>query len=101
MRSHLTAGLLLLTLAPVALAQTIPTPAAPPFVPGGRELFVLDFSQQPAGAIPTGLKYLRGPLDVVQKDGQQMLRSTGPTEFLITLPEVLPQSFTQIGRAHV
>ena len=78
-----------------AAAQGQTVVAGAGFVPGGRELFTLDFGQQPPGAIPKGLKYLRGPLEVIEKDGLRMLRSAGHSEFLITLPEVLPANFNR------
>jgi hypothetical protein len=61
---------------------------------GGRDLFVLDLAGTPVGAIPTGIKQLNGILEVVLKDGVPMLKTAARSEFLITLPQVLPQDFT-------
>jgi hypothetical protein len=67
------------------------------FVPGSRELYSADFSQFPPGAFTAtlkGLKYLRGTMQVTDQDGMQVLQSSSPSEFLINLPEKLPDSFT-------
>jgi hypothetical protein len=57
-------------------------------------LFATDFSQDRVGNFPSGLKYVRGPLEVVLVDGVSMLRSIGPAEFIIPLAQPLPQDFT-------
>lgn len=64
------------------------------FVPGGRTLFATDFTQDVVGDFPRGLKLVKGSLDVVERDGIRMLRSTSPAEFIIPLPEPLPAQFT-------
>ena len=64
------------------------------FVPGGQVLYASNFAQDPIGNFPSGLKYVRGPLEVVQVNGIPMLRSTGPAEFIIPLSAPLPQDFT-------
>ena len=69
------------------------TPAFNTFVPGGRQLVLLDFAALPSG-LPAGVRLLDGQLDIVTKDGQRMLRATARSSFLISLPEVLPQDFT-------
>lgn len=64
------------------------------FVPGGRELFSTDFSDAPLGGFPAALRNLRGSMEVVDKDGKPMLRASDNAEFLISLPERLPEHFT-------
>jgi len=64
------------------------------FMPGGRELFAIDFAQEPLGEFPKTLRHLRGSMEVVAKDGKRMLRASDSAEFLITLPEALPEHFT-------
>lgn len=64
------------------------------FTPGGREIFLLNIASTPIGGGPTGIRVLRGSLQVVEKDGVRMLKASTESEFLITLPEALPQDFT-------
>jgi hypothetical protein len=75
-------------------AQTPRVVTAGTFTPGAQILFSSDFSQDPLGNFPRGLKYLRGPMEVVAVGGVPMLRSTGPAEFIIPLAAPLPQDFT-------
>lgn len=79
-----------------SLALNTPLSAQIPggFVPGGRELFAIDFTQAPLGEFPTTLRQLRGSMAVVEKDGKRMLRATDNAEFLVSLPESLPEHFT-------
>jgi len=56
--------------------------------------FVLDLAGTPVGEIPTSIKQLKGILEVVRKDGAPMLKASAASEFLITLPQVLPADFT-------
>ena len=79
------------------LGQPTPPPGvavAAGFVPGSRTIFDLNLAATPLGEFPQGLKALQGTMTVVQKDGKPMLKATSASEFLITLPEVLPQDFT-------
>jgi len=64
------------------------------FTPGSREIVSLSFATVRLGEFPTGLKLLSGSLEVVEKDGVRMVRAATPSEFLVTLPEVLPEDFT-------
>ncbi|MEK6689275.1 MAG: hypothetical protein AABZ01_12565, partial [Gemmatimonadota bacterium] len=64
------------------------------FTPGSQVLFATDFSQDAPGNFPAGLRYLSGPLEVVQADGVNLLRSIGHGEFIIPLAQPLPQDFT-------
>ena len=64
------------------------------FTPGSQVLFATDFAQDALGNFPAGLKYLSGPLEIVQLEGVHLLRSIGPAEFIIPLSQPLPQDFT-------
>jgi hypothetical protein len=64
------------------------------FAPGARELFSLNFAQDPLGEFPRSIRQLSGNMEVVEKDGMKMLRASSDSEFLITLPERLPDRFT-------
>ena len=64
------------------------------FVPGNKVLFYTDFSEDRVGNFARGLKYEGGPIEVVERDGVKMLRSTGRSTFLIPLGKVLPERFT-------
>jgi outer membrane protein OmpA-like peptidoglycan-associated protein len=91
-------------------APAAPAPANPPakadakiwenydFVPGNRVIFFTDFSEDKVGNFARGLKYVAGPMDVVERDGVKMLRSTGRSTFLVPVGKVLPERFTlEIG----
>ena len=64
------------------------------FVPGNKVLFYTDFSEDRAGNFARGLKYLSGPMEIVERDDVKMLRATDLGELLIPLPKRLPQRFT-------
>jgi hypothetical protein len=64
------------------------------FQPGGQQLFALDLTGTPVGEAPTTLRLLRGNVEVVLLGGARMLKASSVSEFLITLPQVLPQDFT-------
>lgn len=64
------------------------------FVPGNQVLFYTDFSEDRVGNFARGLKYKSGPIEVVERDGAKVLRSTGRAEFLIPVGRILPQRFT-------
>src|SRR5688572_29813240 len=75
-------------------AQTAATGTG--FASGSRELFSINFAQEPLGEIPKSLEVLTGTMGIVEKDGMRMLRASQRSEFLITLPERqrLPEKFT-------
>ena len=88
--------------ASTAAASTTPK-AAPPdakvwenydFVPGNKVLFYTDFSEDRVGNFARGLKYLVGPMEIVERDDVKMLRATGLGELLIPLGKKLPPKFT-------
>ena len=64
------------------------------FVPGNKVIFFTDFSEDKVGNFARRLKYVSGPMDVVERDGVRMLRAAGNAEFLIPLGGTLPQRFT-------
>jgi hypothetical protein len=64
------------------------------FAPGARELFSTNFAQDALGEFPKSLRHLSGSMQIVEKDGKRMLRASSRSEFLITLPERLPDRFT-------
>ncbi len=64
------------------------------FVPGNKILFYTDFSEDRVGNFARGMKYLSGPMEIVERDDVKMLRATGPGELLIPLGKKLPQKFT-------
>ena len=64
------------------------------FVPGSRTIFDLNLAAEMVGDFPKGLKLLKGNMELVLKDGANMLKATSASEFLISLPEFLPQDFT-------
>ena len=60
----------------------------------GSFLFVLDLQGTAPDEFPNSVKALSGVMTVVDRNGQHMLRASSPSEFLITLPQPLPQDFT-------
>jgi hypothetical protein len=78
----------------VLFASGIAVAQAQTFVPGGREIFSMDLKSVAAGGVPKNVTLLQGKLALVTKDGVPMLKVNEPTEFLINLPEALPNAFT-------
>ncbi len=64
------------------------------FVPGNRVIHFVDFSEDKVGNFARGLKYLSGPVEVVERDGVKVLRATGRSQFLIPVGKRLPEKFT-------
>ncbi len=64
------------------------------FIPGSKVIFFTDFSEDRVGNFSRRLKYVSGPIEVVERDGAKVLRSTGRSTFLIPLGKKLPQKFT-------
>lgn len=75
---------------PVAATAGLPTS----FVPGSRTIFDLNLAAEPLGGFPRRLSLQKGNVEVVAKNGAPMLKASMESEFLITLPEPLPQDFT-------
>jgi len=94
-RTNLLAAFLLLVIGPPAASQT----AAKvwenyDFVPGSKVLFFTDFSEDKVGNFARRLKYQGGPIEVVERDGVKVLRSIGPSQFLIPVGRKLPDRST-------
>jgi outer membrane protein OmpA-like peptidoglycan-associated protein len=64
------------------------------FIPGNKVLFYTDFSEDIVGNFARGLKFRAGSMDVVERDGVKMLRSTSRGEFLVPVGRKLPERFT-------
>ncbi len=64
------------------------------FVPGSKVLFYTDFSEDRVGNFARGLRYVGGPIEVVERDGVRVLRSTGRATMLIPVSRKLPERFT-------
>ena len=64
------------------------------FVPGSKVIFFTDFSEDKVGNFARGLKYKAGTMDVVERDGVKMLRSTSRGEFMVPVGAKLPERFT-------
>jgi len=64
------------------------------FIPGNKVLFYTDFSEDIVGNFARGLKFKGGSMDVVERDGVRMLRSTSRGEFLLPVGRKLPERFT-------
>lgn len=64
------------------------------FVPGSKILFYTDFSEDRVGNFARGLKYRSGSIEIVDREGTKVLRSTSPSELLIPVGKQLPQRFT-------
>ncbi|HUQ83943.1 MAG TPA: OmpA family protein [Gemmatimonadaceae bacterium] len=64
------------------------------FVPGNKVLFYTDFAEDKVGNFARGLKYVSGPIEVVERDGAKLLRSTGKSTILIPVGRKLPERFT-------
>ena len=81
----------------MALAALLPAPVLGQGPPPGRPTvysFVLNLAGTPVGEIPTAIKQTKGIMEVVIKDGMPMLKASAASEFVITLPQVLPPDFT-------
>jgi OmpA-OmpF porin, OOP family len=64
------------------------------FVPGSKVIFYTDFSEDRVGNFARGLKYHSRTAEIVERDGNKVLRAVGTTEFLIPVGKKLPQRFT-------
>jgi len=64
------------------------------FVPGNKVLFYTDFTEDRVGNFARALKYVNGPAEIIDRDGVQMLRSTGRSTMLIPVGRALPSRFT-------
>jgi hypothetical protein len=79
------------------MGQPTPPPGvayAAGFVPGSRTVFDLNLATETIGEFPKRIKLLKGNAELALKNGTRMLKANSATEFLISLPEFLPQDFT-------
>jgi hypothetical protein len=53
----------------------------------------MNFAGTQIGDFPAGIEPNSGTLEVVDKNGQRMLRATSESSFLVNLPELMPQDF--------
>jgi OmpA-OmpF porin, OOP family len=63
------------------------------FVPGERILYADDFSRDRVGNFPQRFEFRSGNMEIVEWRGKRWMRAEGG-EFLINLPETLPERFT-------
>jgi outer membrane protein OmpA-like peptidoglycan-associated protein len=63
------------------------------FVPGERVIFADDFSADRVGNFPRRFEFKSGNMEIVEWEGRRWLRGESG-EFLINLPETLPERFT-------
>ena len=65
------------------------------FKPGERILYADDFSRDQVGDFPRSLEFKEGSIEVVEWQGGRYLRATGDdNQFIVNLPETLPQRYT-------
>lgn len=64
------------------------------FVPGDRVLFFDDFTNDVVGNFPQRLELLKGNMEIGEWKGRRWLRATSYADFLVPLPEILPDRFT-------
>ena len=64
------------------------------FEPGERTLFAEDFTADNVGDFPRTLHYLSGGAEVVDAQGQRLVRFTSDGVFQVRLDEALPERFT-------
>jgi outer membrane protein OmpA-like peptidoglycan-associated protein len=65
------------------------------FVPGQRTLFYSDFADDQVGNFPQRLEFKSGQMEVVEfEGGKRAIKASNQSEFLIPLPEALPEKFT-------
>ena len=65
------------------------------FVPGEQVLFVDDFSSDRVGDFPQRLEWMRGNMEIVEWEGQRLIRATGEnSQFGIMIDGGVPDQFT-------
>ena len=64
------------------------------FVPGQRTLFFTDFTDETVGNFPRRLQFKSGSMEVVELDGQRVLKATTASGFIVPLGETMPARFT-------
>lgn len=64
------------------------------FIPGERVIFADDFTRDNVGDFPRRLEFQRGNVEVIDWQGERLLRATSDATFALPLPESLPDRFT-------
>jgi outer membrane protein OmpA-like peptidoglycan-associated protein len=64
------------------------------FMRGDEILFADDFMDDRVGNFPRGLEFGQGNMEIVEWQGGRYLRSTADSQFIVELPEALPEKFT-------
>lgn len=64
------------------------------FIPGQRTLFFTDFTDETVGNFPRRLQFKSGTMEIVELDGQRVLKAGAASGFVVPLPEALPAKFT-------
>ncbi len=64
------------------------------FVPGSTVLFYEDYTNDRVGDFPRDLEFVGGTLEVVEYQGDPVIRATSEGAFDVQLPQPLPQRFT-------
>jgi len=65
------------------------------FVPGQRTLFYSDFTDDAVGNFPQRLEFKSGQMEIVEfEGGKRAIKASNQSEFIVPLPEVLPEKFT-------
>ncbi len=65
------------------------------FVPGEKVLYVDDFSSDRVGDFPQRLEWVSGNMEIVEWEGQRLLRATGANgQFAIPVATGVPEQFT-------
>ena len=84
-----------------AVLSTSPSPADQKvwanydFVPGQRTIFYTDFTEDQVGNFPERLDFKTGQMEVVEfEGGKRALKASSESQFVIPLPEVLPEKYT-------
>jgi OmpA-OmpF porin, OOP family len=84
-----------------AVLSTSPSPADQKvwanydFVPGQRTIFYTDFTEDQVGNFPERLDFKTGQMEVVEfEGGKRGLKASTESQFVIPLPEVLPEKYT-------
>ena len=86
---HVAGVLFALVIAPTILSAQSTTR----FTTGGRTIVALDFANTPLRDFPSTIEMVDGIMEVVSKNGRNMIRASSRSMLRLALPEVLPQDF--------
>ena len=65
------------------------------FTPGTTVWVATDFSEEAVGRFPTSqLEFVKGNMQIVEKDGAKLLEVSSNSVFRVKLPEALPEGFS-------